>query len=148
MLRFRTAVESDMFKVMDIRNNPEVMKGYYTQKKPLTKEEHMNWWYSRNSDWMKGIIELDGEVIGMWNIGQMDYWEPECAVSIIPQHWGKGYGKQTVREMLAVLKVQGKQYSRTTILDDNERSKRLFKSLGFFRVGDARPGESLYRREL
>jgi len=79
--------------------------------------------------------------LGILNIGQMDHWSPEIGYALYPGYWGKGYGKEAVKQALDYLKCQGKDYCHTTVLETNERSLRLLKSLGFEITDKAREGE-------
>lgn len=150
MITLRPAQNSvaDIKTYFDVRNYPEVYAGFYEQKEPLKWEGHVNWWYSRNSDWRKFIITKDGESIGILNIGQLDHWSPEIGYAIYPQYWGKGYGKEAVRLSLEYLKSQNKHYCHTTVLESNERSLRLLKSLGFKITDKAREGEVWLTKSL
>jgi RimJ/RimL family protein N-acetyltransferase len=142
MIELRNAAnEADKDFYFKVRNDPKVWPGFYTQRAPLTEEEHMNWWYSRNKDWMKLIIENDRVPIGILNIGQMDHWSPEVGYAILSEHWGKRYGTDAVKNALNWLKSRGYGYCHTTVLKTNERSMKLLKRLGFTVLGDARPGE-------
>ena len=149
----RDISDSDLPLIMAWRSNPLIYQGFYTQKSPLVWHEHLSWWKSRPSSWKQFIITLiqDTHVrdIGVVSIGQMEYWEAEIGIYIGEVTlWGKGYGKQAVKLALDYLREHGFKYTRTTILDNNERSQRLFQSLGYKRIGEARIGESLYRKEL
>ncbi len=87
--------------------------------------------------------------IGVVNIGQLDHWSPEIGVYLGEVTlWGKGYGKLSIELALEWLSNHGYKHCHTTILDSNERSIRLFESLGFKRLGDARQNESWYNRTL
>lgn len=85
----------------------------------------------------------------MVTIGQMEHWSPEIGYYIGEVSlWGKGIGKEAVKLALDYLHQNGKEYCHTTILDNNERSIRLVKSLGFEYLGPAREGESWYQKKL
>jgi RimJ/RimL family protein N-acetyltransferase len=142
MIELRNAAnEADKDFYFKVRNDPKVWPGFYTQRAPLTEEEHMNWWYSRNKDWMKLIIENDRVPIGILNIGNMDHFCPEIGYGLLSDYHGRGYGTEAVKMALEWLKGRGYKYARTTCLKNNERSMKLLKRLGFTILGDARPGE-------
>ncbi|MBE3143543.1 MAG: GNAT family N-acetyltransferase [Planctomycetes bacterium] len=138
MIQLREATDIDFY--LKVRNDPKVWPGFYTQREPLTLETHLAWWYSRNQDWRKFIIELDGP-IGILNIGQLDHWSPEIGYALLPEYWGKGYGTEAVKMALNWLKSRGYGYTHTTVLKTNKRSLNLLKGLGFEILGDAREGE-------
>lgn len=153
MILLRKSTDSDLPLIMAWRSNPLIFSGFFSQKSPLSWGEHHNWWASRNADWHEFIIELfECDIlrpIGVVSIGQLDHWSPEIGYFIgNPTDWGKGYGKQAVEFACKWLKKSGKEYAHTTILDNNERSIRLVKSLGFEYLGKAREGESWYQKKL
>ena len=153
MLFLRKANEADLPLIMSWRSNPLVYQGFYSQRKPLEWAEHYQWWESRNKDWREFIIVLiEGthmREIGIVTIGQLDHWSPEIGFFIGEVSlWGRGIGKKAVSLGLDWLKEYGKEYCHTTILDDNKRSIRLIKSLGFTRLGKARENESWYQKRL
>lgn len=87
--------------------------------------------------------------IGVVTVGQLDHYEPEIGYYIGEVSlWGKGYGREAVRLGLEYIKEYGRGYCHTTILDSNQRSVKLIKSLGFKRLGKAREGESWYQKKL
>lgn len=153
MIYLRRANDGDLPIIMAWRNQEKVYEGFYTQTNPLTWEEHTSWWESRNRDWRTFIIELveqdTSRPIGIVNIGQLDHWSPEIGYTIGEIGlWGKGYGKEAVRLGLEWVKTYGKEYAHTTIKNDNKRSIRLIKSLGFRKLGKAREGETWYQKKL
>ena len=150
----RPATEDDLELMMAWRSNPLVYDGFYTQKASLTWEEHWKWFHNRGNWWKIFVIQYDDRVtrirdVGVVTVGQLEYWEPETGlyngeVSL----WGKGIAREALSQVFNILKQMGYKYTRTTILDTNERSKKLYLSLGYELIGPARPGESLYRKKL
>jgi RimJ/RimL family protein N-acetyltransferase len=126
----------------------EVYAGFYQQKKPLTWGEHKNWWRSRNADWRTFIIQDECVDVGVVTLGQLDHWSPEIGYYVLPNYWGNGIGKKAVKQAVEWLKRFGYEYCHTTVKDDNKRSIRLLKSLGFTELGDARLGEKWYQKKL
>ena len=140
-----------MQKMLEWRNVPEVMAGLYSQKdgKKITWKEHVKWFQSRNQDWRTFMIIYNDMPVGTLTIGNLDHWAAEIGWLIgEPLLWGRGIGKEAVRLGLKYIKVYGRQYARTTILDNNERSITLATGLGFKRLGPAREGESWYQAKL
>ena len=143
------ATPDDMELVLAWRNNPDIYKGFYTQKKPIEWLEHFTWWFNRNKDWREFIIIEKCRKIGVVSIGQLDHWSPEIGYFIGETSlWGKGYGKQAVELTLDWLRKYGKEYCHTTVLKDNARSLQLLKSLGFEILGEAREGEVWITKRL
>ena len=150
----RLATEQDLELMMAWRSSPFVYEGFYTQKAPLTWEEHWKWFHNRGNWWKIFIIQYDDKVtrvrdVGVVTVGQLEHWSPEPGyylgeVSL----WGKGIGREAVLLALQYIKNYGREYARTTILDTNSRSIKLAKSLGFKYSGVARVGESWYQVDL
>ncbi len=144
----REAQVSDAELILAWRSIPEVYHGLYTQRKEnrvLTWAEHWKWWKTRYT-WKVFIIQVnDGETtrsVGYVNLGQLDHWKPEVGLVIGETTlWGQGIAKQAL--LLAIEWLKGKGYKRvhTSILKDNEGSMKLFQSVGFNIVGEARDGE-------
>jgi len=131
------------------RSNPDIYQGFVTQNSPLFWEEHIAWWQSRPETWRSFIILYEGRPVGVVTIGQLEHWSPEIGYYIGEVSlWGKGLGKEAVSLALQWLKEHGKHYAHTTILDNNKRSIKLVKSLGFKWLGKARDGESWYQIKL
>jgi len=152
LILLREAVKGDLTLILSWRNNPDVYQGFYCQKSPITWDEHCNWWASRYN-WKEFIVVLYEDYImrpiGVVTLGQLDHWSPEIGYYIGETSlWGKGYGREAVKEGMAWLKKHGYQYTHTTILDKNKRSIRLIKSLGWEYLGIAREGESWYQVKL
>ncbi len=154
----REATESDLELVMAWRSNPLVYEQMYLQKGPLVWEEHWKWWHTRDTSWKIFIIqcadtltglETGRRSVGVVQISRLDTQEPEVGIYIGETTlWGKGIGKEALLESHVFLSELGYKKVVAAILDSNERSKRLFTSLGYQYVGIANPSESLYRKEL
>ena len=144
----RDATDSDMELVLAWRNNPQVWAGTYTQSKenrPLTWEEHFKWWRSRYN-WQTFIIQVNDDLwtrdVGYLNIGQLDNWNPEISIYVGETLlWGQGIGSKALKLAINSLKEHKYNAVHTTILKNNERAIRLFRSLGFTRYGEARENE-------
>ena len=145
----RDAQYHDLELIMAWRSTPLIYEGFYTQNRPLTWEEHTNWWNSRNKDWRNFIIIYELRKVGSLTIGQLDHWSPEIGYLIGEVTlWGKGIGREAVKLALQYIKDYGKDYCHTTVLKNNERSLRLLGSLGFKILGDAREGEFWLTKNL
>lgn len=150
----RPATESDWEQIFKWRNDPEIMKGAYTQKNGhvLKWDEHVAWLKSRNKDYQIFIIQAGDEIlqnVGVITVSQLDHWEPETACYIGEKNfWRMGIGKIATLQIHDMLRSKGYEYSRVTILDSNTRAIQHCLNMGFKRVGCARTGESLYRKKL
>ena len=78
------------------------------------------------------IIELNGNVIGDCGI-DID-WRKRWGIlwlELLPDYWGKGYGKDVLRVLEEYAKDLGLERLRATVNGWNERSRRLFESMGW-----------------
>lgn len=162
-ISLREAQYADLPLMMAWRSNPLVYEGFYQQTEPLKWEEHYNWFSSRNQDWRTLIIEygnprsseettLITEIqrpVGVVTIGQLDNWSPEVGYYVGEiSLWGKGIARASVELAIDSYVRPIWKYCHTTVLDSNERSIRLLKSLGFKYACPARKGESRYEVNL
>jgi RimJ/RimL family protein N-acetyltransferase len=144
----RDARDYDAVLVLAWRSIPKVYAGLYTQSREdrvPTWDEHWKWWKSRTT-WKIFIIQVnDGETtrdVGYLNIAQLDHWRPEVGLGIGEVTlWGQGIAKQALLFGIEWLKEHGYKRVHTSILKNNERSIKLFTSLGFKIMGDAREDE-------
>ncbi len=65
-------------------------------------------------------------------VGDVVYIDP---VAVAPRHKRRGIGRAAVQASLASLRESGVEEVGATITDGNAPSERLFRSLGFVRVG-------------
>lgn len=150
-ISLRDMTIKDLELILAWRNHPESLKGSYLarDRKFLTWEEHFEYWFNRPKTWKVFIIQLNNGVltrdVGVLQFGATELWRPEVGIYTGEIGlWGQGVAKEAIKLGLEWLKLQGKHRLSATVLMDNERSIRLFESLGFKRIGEARPGEWAY----
>lgn len=155
MLYLRKATEDDLPLMLAWRNNPVVNVGFYTQgtnKEVIDWVTHVDWFQNRNKDWRTFIImssDYYRRPIGVVTIGQLDHWQPEIGYYIGEIGlWGQGYGTEAVKLALNYIRNYGRKSVHTTVLETNERSLRLLKSLGFKVIHKAREGEVWLDKDL
>ena len=139
MLSIREAKEEDLELMMAWRSTPAVYCGFIKQRRPLTWEEHYNWWKKRKyrKDW---IICLDGRSIGVVALSELCY-VPSINIYIGETTvWGQGLGRQALA--LALSETKGKV--RAYILNENKGSQRMFESIGFRKAFECEPNEWIY----
>jgi RimJ/RimL family protein N-acetyltransferase len=140
----REAKYKDVELILKWRNNPFVWQGSYSQNqqnRPITWYEHWQWWCGRVF-WQTFIILVDDKDIGYINISKLNKDKPEIGIAIgETELWGKGIGKQALNLAIEWIKENGYKTVYAGVLKDNERSLKLFNSIGFKVVGDAREGE-------
>ncbi len=174
-LILREAGYADLPLMMAWRSNAEIYKGFYQQIRPLTWDEHYNWFCSRNQDWRTLIvfcedgstyqspINVDGtefetiplrRPIGVVTLGQLDHWSPEIGYYIGEIGlWGKGVGTEAVRLGIEWVRGYASNHTHvthihTTVKDDNIASQKIMRELGFKKGMEARGGEHYWIRKL
>lgn len=136
--------------MLELRNKPEVARGSWSQRNGhiITWEEHLKWLNTRLTSIKIYTIRIFMERFGILSINNLSYWMPEVGVYIKPECWRLGYGKASLETYHQMLLDWGYKHCSACILDNNERSIRLFTKLGYYRIANARDGESLYRKDL
>ncbi|MFN5295761.1 MAG: GNAT family N-acetyltransferase [Flavobacteriales bacterium] len=84
------------------------------------------------------LICLDNEPIGAIDLLEYDPKIGHCNVGVFivsPEHRGKGYAKSAMKEVIHEVKSRGYKLIKAIIYSDNEASRRLFLSLGFYQGG-------------
>ncbi|MCL2674750.1 MAG: GNAT family N-acetyltransferase [Defluviitaleaceae bacterium] len=86
------------------------------------------------------IAELDGKPIGMaWTriidgYGHIDNGTPELAVSVLPQHRGKGYGAQMMQLLFEALRARG--FTQTSLaVQKTNPAAQFYTRLGYEIIG-------------
>ena len=161
LMYLRRAAESDLALMMAWRSDKEINCGFYQQSRRestwLEWGGHYRWWSTRPSDWDTYVVmviddaisECSPRPVGVVTIGQKSHWEPEIGIYIGEKSlWGKGVGKSALQLIVDLLRDQGYEYAKSTILDSNERSQRLFASVGFEKTGESRRGESRWQLRI
>ena len=117
----------------------------------LTWEEHNKWFhFKRNNRFDWTILLDDGKwkqrSVGMVHVIEIHEEYPEVGLYIGDVNlWGKGIGKRALQLVIGRMSVYSHiQGLHAIIHPDNKRSIRLFKSLGFKKVGEARKGQDRY----
>ena len=148
-LGFRPVNAGDYPLIMAWRSNPLVYQHYYQQDAPLVWGEHLEWWESRNEDWMAWMVlyGTDGSwrPVGVLSIGQLDSWQPDIGIFVGEVTlWGTGVGKDILSFGTQYLMAHKYHSARATIKPDNIGSIKIFEYFMFERVCESRNGEDLY----
>ena len=115
----------------------------------LTWEGHWNWWVYRENrvDWMIVVREDDygPRPVGVIHIIKMDSPWPEIGLYLGDiALWERGVGKMALGIAMDKACHMGLGRLKAVIHPLNERSVRLFKSLGFKKKDEARRGQHRY----
>src|SRR5690349_18562635 len=86
--------------------------------------EHSEFFYSAPyTAWYLVLTEI-GDVAGAIYLSKRD----EIGVALFKQYWGKGIGKQAIRELM---RLHPRRQFLANVAPQNERSAGMFRSLGF-----------------
>ncbi len=82
------------------------------------------------------VVEVDGKVIGTSSYGASrtpEYFGMGEVYSmyLLPEHMGKGYGKQLMMAVLAGLKAIGYDEIFLWVLEENVGARRFYEKMGF-----------------
>jgi spore coat polysaccharide biosynthesis predicted glycosyltransferase SpsG/RimJ/RimL family protein N-acetyltransferase len=150
----RQVTDNDLELLFAWRSNPFIYRYFYVQRRsgPLKWEEHLNWWESRENriDWIIYMHDKEWQrAVGSVNVTNLDTDTPEVGVYVGEiTLWGRGVGKNSVFLVMDWLKKMKYNKVIARIMKKNIRSVRLFESIGFRRVGEARSQEWLYTYSL
>jgi len=143
----RKTEERDWPLMLAWRNNPLINKYYWSQlgdrKHLITWEEHVLWMNSRTTDWSFFTIGYGSRPVGILSFACLSSWAADSGIyigEITLQR--QGIGKEAFRQGLQLV---SNRWLNATITKVNEPSIKFFESLGFKRIGEARPEEWLYR---
>lgn len=137
--------EKDTSRIVRWRSNPEVYR-YFLLQHPLTKEEHLNWFYNsyindcNRYDWMARKKE-DGQAVGVFGVKRESEQARNAEVSYIlsPEHQGMGYASEAVEKVIQFAKECWKcQKVTAEIHIENKRSIGLVERLGFSFLSSSR----------
>ena len=149
-ISLRQVNDDDLEMIMNWRSEPSVYQYFYDQREPLIWEKHLEWWGARNNrvDWIILLNEDKKQIpVGSINCVNLESDSPEVGLFVgDTDQWGKSIGKITVKLVVEWLGKRGYEKVLARVMKENERSKRLFESLGFEEIGDSRPGEILYQK--
>lgn len=126
-IKIREVQEKDIDFIFELRNNEEIRK-YMFNTEPLIYEKHVTYWKNRiGKKEPSYIIEKDEIKVGFVKLDHCNM-EKKYFVSIVmdQKEQSKGIGKLAIKE---IMKRHDKIYAK--IKPDNEKSKRMFESLGF-----------------
>ena len=156
MLYLRESNTGDLALVLSWNSNATVQEGYFSLSKnprPLTWEEHTEWWDSTTSHWKKFMVILvEDEIerpIGIVRISGLEDFSPQIWFTIGEVSlWGKGYGYKVGKLALDWLKKKGYNHTHISVLKSNKRALDLLSKLGYTEYGEAREGELWYQLKL
>jgi UDP-4-amino-4,6-dideoxy-N-acetyl-beta-L-altrosamine N-acetyltransferase len=134
-ITLRDLTTQDLDAVVRWRNDSNINEYLVNREKTLPEAYA---WFNRitnsSNNLPKGIYD-DNQLIGYCIVGDIDEKNRKCEVGVIigeSRLWGKGIGKTVVTELLKYCFEINKMHRvLAVIVKGNERSERLFKSMGF-----------------
>ncbi|WDV46389.1 GNAT family protein [Clostridiaceae bacterium M8S5] len=142
-LQLRRPDDKEWKKAIEWYNNEKVM--YYSEG--ITDKIYDMYIIERMYTYLSKIGELyfiETLDDGKWqSIGDVTLAESNLPIVIGQERfWGLGIGKKVVTKLLERATQIGIREITIEIYSYNERSKRLFESLGFIKIGETEKGES------
>lgn len=136
-IRLEEAKSDDLELIMAWRSNPEIYRYFYIQNSPLTWDEHIKFWKSRENriDWMILYKQnKEWRKVGSVNAKNLSGKTPEVGVFIGETTlWGKGLGKKAVSLVLDWLSEKGYKGAEARVSVENVGSQKLFEGCNFLR---------------
>lgn len=135
-LTLRNADLRDSEFLFELRNDPQTV-AQSIQSKPVTWEEHSNWFANslKNQNRQIYVASHNGEIVGM---GRADWSENDNSVelswAVVPSKRGTGYGTMLVRTLSELHSHQGRV---AKIKAENIGSQKAASAAGFRMVSDA-----------
>jgi len=134
-IRLRPAVEEDLEILLAWRSHPDVYQHFSKQTGPLTWDEHIQFWNSRENriDWI--ILLDDGKKVrkvGSVNVSNLSQKNPEVGI-FIGEITAKGKGIATTALKLVKQWLKARGYSTVVahVHRNNVASQKLFVRAGF-----------------
>lgn len=130
--------ESDTPLIVKWRSCPEIYQ-YFLSQKPLTEEDHINWYYNcylkdnNRIDFM-AVRKETGKPVGLFNIKQNAKYRKcgEIGYLLEKDAQGKGYAKEGVKRIMVFAKDEWKcEEFIFHIHEENSASRILAHRLGF-----------------
>jgi RimJ/RimL family protein N-acetyltransferase len=146
-ITLRELTAKDLDVLLRWRNNPDINK--YLANRVKTKPEAETWFNHITGSPLNllKVIIYNGQLIGYCMVESVDAQNRRCEVGIIIgdlQFLGKGIGKIIVTELLKYCFEKLKLHRVLAVIaKGNERSVRLFKSMGFSYEGALREANQI-----
>jgi ribosomal protein S18 acetylase RimI-like enzyme len=90
----------------------------------------------KKSVWTSLVLIEEGEIIGtsMVCLGRdeaMADWGEIVSIYLLPEYFGRGYGKPLLDSAIAELKGMGYKFIYLWVLEDNKRARAFYEKNGF-----------------
>jgi RimJ/RimL family protein N-acetyltransferase len=87
------------------------------------------------------VLDTGRELVGWAFLMGCDQPRPTLGIGLTEAICGQGWGRQLVEELLAEARRQGKEAVELTVVQSNERARRLYERCGFVVTGTRRGGD-------
>ncbi len=141
-LLLREIRETDTSRIVKWRSDPQVYQ-YFLSPRPITREEHLNWYYNcykgnsnridfiaveKESGREKGVFNIKRDLSNSQN-AEIGYLLDKCAQ-------GKGYAQEVIKRLMAFAKNEWKcEKIIFHIHEENKASQVLAEKLGYAVTG-------------
>jgi len=140
-LRFVPATETDLARMNELINDPEVIR-YLNILPPVSMDRtHAFFNFVQAKGFPVWCLKLPD--VGTVGVASLIPEDPSTklgrnatfALYLMPACWGKGLGKATMQFLEAEALKRGLHRLECTVAADNSRAFRLYEGLGFVREG-------------
>lgn len=136
----RKIEESDAIVLMELNNNEEIAQYVVGNPKKVSLEEQMKWMQNLKNEKNvhRFMIEYDNDIVGTIIINSIDYINKvgNMNIKILPKFQGKHIAKYALTKACDFAFDSLDLFCLTAnILSYNEKSKMLFKKIGFHQDG-------------
>lgn len=151
MITLHLIAQKEATDFMDLRNDEETYKWFYSGRKFTLKE--VEDWIGR-LDLTKDkvfIAKQDNAIIGTCSLYNID-WQNKTAetgrIVTAPHMRGKGLGVQMLQQLTDIATAEGLQLLYANIMKDNVSSQRVYEKAGYDRVEERPETGYYYSRRL
>jgi len=141
----RDALRTDLPGIVEIYNASIPSRLATADLDPISVDSRMLWFEQYNPEtrplW---VLEIEGAIAAWVSLSSFYQGRPayngtaEVSIYVDPKHQGQGYGKLLVQTIIEQCPNFGVDKLLSMYFDHNERSRRLFTTLGFQEQGHLR----------
>jgi RimJ/RimL family protein N-acetyltransferase len=142
MISLKPITVADLPTIVQWRNDPQVNRWLSDHNKTIeTARERFGFLTENPYNRYDGIYDQE-KLVGYCIVKSVDMERRRCEIGLIigePSHWGHGVGHEVVSAMLRYCFDELRMHRViATVVPGNERSSKLFESLGFTCEGTQR----------
>jgi RimJ/RimL family protein N-acetyltransferase len=122
----------DLELILSWRSNPLIYNNFKIQNKPLTWDEHFEYWFNISGIRSDFIILFEFRRVGVFSIKEVSPTSAELSIMIGEIGlWGQGLGKLTLLIALKLEVINKYDFLIASVKSNNIASIKLFTGNGF-----------------